>query len=85
MKKQLLIVLTMFICYSTYAQQGVNLDAEVLKSEKFRARFDDADPGTFSSMNPYKPVNYTVKGTAAINKNQVSSSANIYTLIINQF
>ncbi len=84
MKKQLLIVLTLGISFLTFAQQGKNLDAELLKSEKFRSRINVADPGTSSSMNPYKPVNNTVKGTAAIDKNQISSSANVYTLIINQ-
>ena len=68
MKKQLLIVLALGIGFLAYAQQGRNLDAEVLKSEKFRSRLDVADLGTFSSVNPYKPVNNTVKGTAAVNR-----------------
>jgi len=84
MKKQLLIVLAMSIGFLTYAQQGRRLDAELLKSEKFQTRLDVADPGDFSSVNPYKPLNNTVKGKASINKYQISSSANAYTLIINQ-
>jgi len=84
MKKLLLIVLALGIGFSTYAQQQNRLDAEVLKTEKFRKQFDVADEGAFSMMNPYKPVNNTVKGTAAIDKYQISSSANVYTLLVTQ-
>lgn len=84
MKKLLLIVLALSMGFLTYAQKGNRLDAEVQKTDLSRAQFDVADPGAFSMMNPYKPVNNTVKGTAAINKYQISSSANVYTLLVTQ-
>jgi len=84
MKKLLLIVLALSMGFLTYAQKGNRLDAEVQKTDLSRAQFDVADPGAFSMMNPYKPVNNTVKGTAAIEKYQISSSANVYTLLVTQ-
>ncbi len=84
MKKLLLIVLAFGIGFATYAQQQNRLDAELQKTDKFRMQYDAADQGAWSVMNPYKPVNNTVKGTAAIAKTQISSSANVYTLLVIQ-
>jgi hypothetical protein len=55
-----------------------------MKTDNFRMQYDKADQGALSAMNPYKPLNNTVKGTAALAKYQISSSANVYTLVVIQ-
>lgn len=84
MKKQLLIVFALCFVVPSFTQRAKNLEAELTKGEKFRYRFNVTDRFVSTAVNPYKPVNNSVKGKGDVEKFQISSSANIYTLIINQ-
>lgn len=87
MRKLLLFVFVMSFVVSGFSQAYKrNLDAKVM-TRNDHSVFDKLakqKEQVSSNVSPYKPVNYSTKGTAAVDKYYIGSSENAFTLLVEQ-